>query len=36
MEALIDSLVLLANSDALLNRLKTIEIDQLLNVLVLP
>ena len=36
MESLIDSLVLLGNSDALLNRLKTIELDSLINVLSLP
>lgn len=36
MEALIDSLVLMANSDAILNRLKTIDIDSVIKALSFP
>lgn len=36
MEALIDSLVLMANSEALLNRLKVIDLESVLNALSLP
>ena len=35
-EALVDSLVLMANSDALLNRLKIIDLESVLNALNLP